>query len=88
MQVDPKVPGSPIIYWHSFLERKGLTKEDIDEAFWCIPDPIFNEFLAKETVQSQDTQSSPPSTIQTRPLVQMLKHTVAPLVPTSMALLV
>ncbi|KAK6153315.1 hypothetical protein DH2020_012954 [Rehmannia glutinosa] len=29
----PKVRGSPVMYRRSFLERKGLTKEEIDEAF-------------------------------------------------------
>ncbi|XP_030531331.1 peroxisomal membrane protein PEX14 isoform X2 [Rhodamnia argentea] len=35
----PKVQGSPVIYRRSFLERKGLTKEEIDEAFRRVPDP-------------------------------------------------
>ncbi|XP_054822438.1 peroxisomal membrane protein PEX14-like isoform X2 [Prosopis cineraria] len=34
----PKVKGSPIIYRRSFLEQKGLTKEEIDEAFRRVPD--------------------------------------------------
>ncbi|KAL2321841.1 hypothetical protein Fmac_026220 [Flemingia macrophylla] len=34
----PKVRGSPVIYRRSFLERKGLTKEEIDEAFRRVPD--------------------------------------------------
>ncbi|XP_050874533.1 peroxisomal membrane protein PEX14 [Lathyrus oleraceus] len=33
----PKVKGSPIMY-RSFLEKKGLTKEEIDEAFRRVPD--------------------------------------------------
>lgn len=33
----PKVQGSPVIYRRSFLERKGLTKEEIDEAFRRVP---------------------------------------------------
>ncbi|KAM5572042.1 peroxisomal membrane protein PEX14 [Rosa sericea] len=35
----PKVRGSPVIYRRSFLEKKGLTKEEIDEAFQRVPDP-------------------------------------------------
>ncbi|XP_050375838.1 peroxisomal membrane protein PEX14 isoform X1 [Argentina anserina] len=35
----PKVRGSPVIYRRSFLEKKGLTKEEIDEAFRRVPDP-------------------------------------------------
>lgn len=33
----PKVQGSPVIYRRSFLEKKGLTKEEIDEAFRRVP---------------------------------------------------
>ncbi|KAH9314674.1 hypothetical protein KI387_023301, partial [Taxus chinensis] len=32
-----KVRGSPIIYRRSFLEKKGLTKDEIDEAFRRVP---------------------------------------------------
>ncbi|XP_006643651.2 peroxisomal membrane protein PEX14 isoform X1 [Oryza brachyantha] len=35
----PKVKGSPVFYRRSFLEKKGLTKEEIDEAFRRVPDP-------------------------------------------------
>ncbi|KAF0898940.1 hypothetical protein E2562_012644 [Oryza meyeriana var. granulata] len=35
----PKVKGSPVFYRRSFLEKKGLTKEEIDEAFHRVPDP-------------------------------------------------
>ncbi|VFQ93805.1 unnamed protein product [Cuscuta campestris] len=34
---DPKVKGSPVMYKRSFLERKGLTKEKIDESFRRVP---------------------------------------------------
>ncbi|KAL5081748.1 hypothetical protein RYX36_010169 [Vicia faba] len=34
----PKVKGSPVMYRQSFLEKKGLTKEEIDEAFQRVPD--------------------------------------------------
>lgn len=84
----PKVRGSPVIYRRSFLERKGLTKEEIDEAFRRVPDPPSNESPAKTTVQSQDTQSSPPSAVQTLPPVQTLQHTMAPPVTTATAPLV
>ena len=33
----PKVIGSPVMYRRSFLEKKGLTKEEIDEAFQRVP---------------------------------------------------
>ncbi|XP_024544987.1 peroxisomal membrane protein PEX14-like [Selaginella moellendorffii] len=35
----PKVKNSPVVYRRSFLERKGLTREEIDEAFRRVPDP-------------------------------------------------
>ncbi|CAO2204967.1 unnamed protein product [Urochloa humidicola] len=35
----PKVKGSPVIHRRSFLEKKGLTNEEIDEAFRRVPDP-------------------------------------------------
>ena len=34
----PKVRGSPVMYRRSFLEKKGLTKEEIDEAFQRVPE--------------------------------------------------
>lgn len=33
----PKVKGSPVFHRRSFLEKKGLTKEEIDEAFRQVP---------------------------------------------------
>jgi peroxin-14 len=35
----PKVKGSPVSYRYSFLEKKGLTKDEIEEAFRRVPDP-------------------------------------------------
>jgi len=35
----PKVKGSPVFHRRSFLEKKGLTNEEIDEAFRRVPDP-------------------------------------------------
>ncbi|CAN1179738.1 Peroxisomal membrane protein PEX14 [Linum perenne] len=35
----PKVKDSPVIHRRNFLEKKGLTKEEIDEAFRRVPDP-------------------------------------------------
>lgn len=32
-----RVRGSPVVHRRNFLERKGLTKEEIDEAFRCVP---------------------------------------------------
>jgi hypothetical protein len=33
----PKVKGSPVVYRRSFLEKKGLTTQEIDEAFRRVP---------------------------------------------------
>jgi hypothetical protein len=33
----PKVKGSPVSYRYSFLEKKGLTKDEIEEAFRRVP---------------------------------------------------
>ncbi|KAJ4752779.1 Peroxisomal membrane protein PEX14 [Rhynchospora pubera] len=35
----PKVRNSPVLYRRSFLEKKGLTTQEIDEAFRRVPDP-------------------------------------------------
>jgi Pex14 N-terminal domain len=33
----PRVRGSPVVYRRSFLEKKGLTPREIDEAFRRVP---------------------------------------------------
>jgi hypothetical protein len=33
----PKVRGSPVAYRRSFLDKKGLTAQEIDEAFRRVP---------------------------------------------------
>jgi peroxin-14 len=33
----PKVRGSPVVYRRSFLEKKGLTTQEIDEALRRVP---------------------------------------------------
>lgn len=55
----PKVRGSPVMYRRSFLERKGLSKEEIDEAFRRVPDPppsASNNAQPSATVQATDVQ--------------------------------
>lgn len=39
----PKVRGTPMVQRFSFLERKGLSREEIDEAFRRCPDPPSSE---------------------------------------------
>ncbi|KAL9253540.1 Peroxisomal membrane protein PEX14-like protein [Drosera capensis] len=52
----PKVRGSPVIHRRNFLERKGLTKEEIDEAFRRVPDPSPLSTSAQDTDSKQDGQ--------------------------------
>ncbi|KAK4264332.1 hypothetical protein QN277_025528 [Acacia crassicarpa] len=49
----PKVRGSPVIYRRSFLEKKGLTKEEIDEAFRRVPDSPPNVMTSGENKDGQ-----------------------------------
>ncbi|GAV63778.1 Pex14_N domain-containing protein [Cephalotus follicularis] len=70
----PKVRGSPIIYRRSFLEKKGLTKEEIDEAFRRVPDPPPSA-QAPSTNQDGPVKSS--STIQPHAPGQTLQPTAA-----------
>uniref|UniRef100_I1KCG2 Peroxisomal membrane protein PEX14 n=1 Tax=Glycine max TaxID=3847 RepID=I1KCG2_SOYBN len=69
----PKVRGSPVIHRRSFLEKKGLTKEEIDEAFRRVPD-------SPPSVQTaginQDGQLKPSSNIQQQGQPQALQLTV------------
>ncbi|RZC10838.1 Peroxisomal membrane protein PEX14 isoform B [Glycine soja] len=66
----PKVRGSPVMYRRSFLEKKGLTKEEIDEAFQRVPD-------SAPTVQTggvnQDGQLKSSSNIQQQAQQQTLQ---------------
>ncbi|XP_015163168.1 peroxisomal membrane protein PEX14 [Solanum tuberosum] len=53
----PRVRGSPVMYRRSFLERKGLTKEEIDEAFCRVPDPT-PTVSTTQPVASNEVKSS------------------------------
>ncbi|KAI0524000.1 hypothetical protein KFK09_003364 [Dendrobium nobile] len=66
----PKVRGSPVIYRRSFLERKGLTKEEIDEAFLRVPDPSPNATTAETVSTRQANQVSPSTSLQPQASVQ------------------
>ncbi|XP_004508866.1 peroxisomal membrane protein PEX14 isoform X2 [Cicer arietinum] len=72
----PKVKGSPVMYRRSFLEKKGLTKEEIDEAFRRVPD-------SAPTVQTagvnQDGQLQSSSNTQQ----QAQQQTLQPALPAS-----
>ncbi|XP_040986949.1 peroxisomal membrane protein PEX14 [Juglans microcarpa x Juglans regia] len=70
----PKVRGSPVIYRRSFLEKKGLTKEEIDEAFRRVPDP---QPSAQAGNVNQDGQVRSSSNNQPQAPVQALQPVVA-----------
>ncbi|EEF52002.1 peroxisomal membrane protein PEX14 [Ricinus communis] len=70
----PKVRGSPVMYRRSFLERKGLTKEEIDEAFRRVPDPSPS---AQATSTSQEAQLNSTSNIQPASQTQALQPAAA-----------
>ncbi|KAH0762650.1 hypothetical protein KY290_018723 [Solanum tuberosum] len=72
----PRVRGSPVMYRRSFLERKGLTKEEIDEAFRRVPDPT-PTVSTTQPVASNEVKSS--STTQALSASQNLQSASAQL---------
>ncbi|KAG0461536.1 hypothetical protein HPP92_021833 [Vanilla planifolia] len=66
----PKVRGSPVIYRRSFLERKGLTKEEIDEAFRRVPDPPPNSTAADTVAANQVTEPKASASLQAQAPLQ------------------
>ncbi|XP_051136652.1 peroxisomal membrane protein PEX14-like isoform X2 [Andrographis paniculata] len=80
----PKVRGSPVVYRRSFLERKGLTKEEIDEAFRRVPDSNPDATTTLSAVGKQDGQIKSSLNDQQQHPVQVLQSTpVGPAVSTS-----
>ncbi|XP_031374664.1 peroxisomal membrane protein PEX14-like isoform X1 [Punica granatum] len=70
----PRVQGSPVIYRRSFLERKGLTKEEIDEAFRRVPDPPPS---AQAPTATQEGQLQSSANVQQQGPVQALQPATA-----------
>ncbi|KDP31101.1 hypothetical protein JCGZ_11477 [Jatropha curcas] len=70
----PKVRGSPVMYRRSFLERKGLTKEEIDEAFRRVPD---SPPSTQANVTNQDAQVRSTSNVQPPAQTQVLQPAAA-----------
>ncbi|XP_038686736.1 peroxisomal membrane protein PEX14-like isoform X2 [Tripterygium wilfordii] len=70
----PKVRGSPVMYRRSFLEKKGLTKEEIDEAFRRVPDPPSS---AQAASTNQDGQVKPTLNYQPQAPMQTLQPAAA-----------
>ncbi|KAL5544205.1 hypothetical protein UlMin_007989 [Ulmus minor] len=79
----PKVRGSPVMYRRSFLEKKGLTKEEIDEAFRRVPDP---QPSTQTGGTNQDGQVKPSANIQQQTPTQALQPAAA--APSAVATLV
>ncbi|KAK3163661.1 hypothetical protein QOZ80_1AG0006510 [Eleusine coracana subsp. coracana] len=60
----PKVKGSPVFHRRSFLEKKGLTKDEIDEAFRQVPDTQPNSTDAAAVDSQQANNPNPSSAMQ------------------------
>uniref|UniRef100_A0A7N0TZS2 Peroxisomal membrane protein PEX14 n=1 Tax=Kalanchoe fedtschenkoi TaxID=63787 RepID=A0A7N0TZS2_KALFE len=60
----PKVRGSPVMYRRSFLEKKGLSREEIDEAFRRVPDTSPPTTSVPATVTTQDGQLKTSTAVQ------------------------
>ncbi|KAG8378910.1 hypothetical protein BUALT_Bualt07G0033700 [Buddleja alternifolia] len=73
----PKVMGSPVMYRRSFLERKGLTKEEIDEAFRHVPDQNPAVTTAQPVVTNQGTTSIPKLVAQDSRVIIFAKKKVS-----------
>ncbi|KAL3835195.1 hypothetical protein ACJIZ3_009931 [Penstemon smallii] len=73
----PKVRGSPVMYRRSFLERKGLTREEIDEAFRRVPDPTPVVSATPHVVANQDGQKKTSPIVQQQHPTQVLQPTLA-----------
>ncbi|XP_068304947.1 peroxisomal membrane protein PEX14-like [Pyrus communis] len=66
----PKVRGFPVVYGRSFLEKQGLTKKEIDEAFQHVPGPPSG---TQATTGNQDGQVKTSSNVQAQNTTQTLQ---------------
>ncbi|XP_072968414.1 peroxisomal membrane protein PEX14-like isoform X2 [Typha angustifolia] len=74
----PKVRDSPVIYRRSFLDKKGLTKEEIDEAFRRVPDPPSNATNAGATTKNQDIQARSSMVLEPQVTAQIQQSATVP----------
>ncbi|XP_072995811.1 peroxisomal membrane protein PEX14-like isoform X2 [Typha latifolia] len=74
----PKVRDSPVIYRRSFLDKKGLTKEEIDEAFRRVPDPPSNATSAGATTKNQDIQARSSMVLEPQVIAQIQQSATVP----------
>uniref|UniRef100_A0A7C9ELS4 Peroxisomal membrane protein PEX14 n=1 Tax=Opuntia streptacantha TaxID=393608 RepID=A0A7C9ELS4_OPUST len=72
----PRVRGSPVVHRRNFLEKKGLTKEEIDEAFRRVPDPS-PPVASGQSSTYQDPQGTPSTNIQTQAPAQAMQPVTA-----------
>ncbi|XP_062230436.1 peroxisomal membrane protein PEX14-like isoform X1 [Phragmites australis] len=75
----PKVRGSPVVYRRSFLEKKGLTTQEIDEAFRRVPDSQPSATAAAASQQQANNQSQSAG-VQTYAPVQSVQPASGPVV--------
>ncbi|KAL5759817.1 hypothetical protein ACOSP7_018330 [Xanthoceras sorbifolium] len=68
------VRNSPVVSRRSFLENKGLTTEEIDEAFRCVPDPPPNVTVGQSVTSNQDVQSKSFVNMQPQATAQPVGH--------------
>ncbi|KAL3343027.1 hypothetical protein AABB24_026865 [Solanum stoloniferum] len=73
----PRVRGSPVMYRRSFLERKGLTKEEIDEAFRRVPDPTPTVSTTQPVASNEDEKVKSSSTTRSLSASQNLQSASA-----------
>ncbi|XP_042388129.1 peroxisomal membrane protein PEX14-like isoform X4 [Zingiber officinale] len=78
----PKVRGSPVLYRRAFLEKKGLTKEEIDEAFRCVPDPSLNAEAVEAPIADQANKTiTQPTSVTLQPQVPYQISKQSPSIP-------
>ncbi|XP_074316902.1 peroxisomal membrane protein PEX14 isoform X2 [Silene latifolia] len=72
----PRVRGSPVLHRRNFLEKKGLTKEEIDEAFRRVPDPS-PATTSGQTSTHQDAQAGLATNAAVQAPVQLMQPVAA-----------
>ncbi|CAN6340939.1 unnamed protein product [Urochloa humidicola] len=78
----PKVKGSPVVYRRSFLEKKGLTTQEIDEAFRRVPDrqPSATTATASQPQQQANIQNQSTGVPNYTPVQSLQPGTAGPVV--------
>ncbi|KAL9239598.1 hypothetical protein vseg_013907 [Gypsophila vaccaria] len=74
----PRVRGSPVIHRRNFLEKKGLTKEEIDEAFRRVPDPSPAATGGQPSTQQDTLATTTANTVAQAPIRAMQPMAAAP----------